>query len=51
MAISWTPAEVKNCKLENPSLSCLGFYSSIPRKRQATGFEPLRHKCYRRPLA
>jgi len=39
IANSWTPDELKNCKLKNPSL----LFVPISRKRQATGFEPFRH--------
>jgi len=42
METLWAPVELKNCKLKNPSL-LFGLYSSISRKQQATGFEPLRH--------
>jgi len=39
MAYSWTPAELNICK----PLSPIWVSSSITRKRQATGFEPLCH--------
>jgi len=44
MANSQTPAELKNYTIKNPSL-LFGIWasSSISRKQQATGFEPLHH--------
>ena|SRR6218665_8601 len=44
MANSRTPAELKNWKLKNPSP--IWASSSISRKRQTTGFEPLHHIIY-----
>jgi len=44
MANSLTPCEMKNYKAENHALSPIWVSSSITRKRQATGFEPLCHK-------
>src|SRR6218665_272347 len=43
IANSRTTAELKNCKLENPSPLFGSLHCSISRKRQATGFQSLRH--------
>ena len=46
MANSQTPAELKNCKLENPFLLFVPLAQYRSRKWQATGFEHLCHILY-----
>ena len=46
MANSRTSAELKNCKLKNPSLF-IWASSSISRKQEVMAFEPLHHICPR----
>jgi len=43
MTNSWTSADLKNCKLENPSLVFGPQAQSISWKRETAGFQPLRH--------